>query len=205
MSDLVKKYRRRVNRGKDTTTLAQFQNQQALESVAAAFDQERTVYQTQIRKLKEEIRSLYQQQQGAVSAVAAATAASNASVASVQTDVDRKVKALESKLQDLSLSIQSSETKLATEMAKVMKRDETESLLQRMEKPTRLHVGAPCNLPEQPEPVQEGGAYKVPPLALSVNGSIAAHNIGYTSDRKNLIPLYYDAATERLVAFVPNK
>lgn len=64
-----------------------------------------------------------------------------------------------------------------------------------------LHVGADFNIPEQPSVEQEGGVHKVSPLAIVVNGGVLLHDIGYTTDKKGLVPLYYDPATQRALIY----
>lgn len=64
-----------------------------------------------------------------------------------------------------------------------------------------LHVGQPFNMPEQPAVVREGGLHKDAPLALSVNGAVLFHDIGYTTDKKGLDPLFYDPVTNRVLFY----
>lgn len=64
-----------------------------------------------------------------------------------------------------------------------------------------LHVGADFNIPEQPSVEQEGGVHKVSPLAIVVNGGVLLHDIGYTTDKKGLVPLYYDPTTQRALIY----
>lgn len=64
-----------------------------------------------------------------------------------------------------------------------------------------LHIGKAFNIPEQPYVVKEGGVHKVAPLALSINGALVLHDIGYTSEKKGLIPIYFDPITERLLIY----
>lgn len=64
-----------------------------------------------------------------------------------------------------------------------------------------LHVGDDFNLPEQPDVVKEGGLHKVAPLSLTVNGAVLFHDIGYTTDKKGLVPLFYDPVTNRVLFY----
>lgn len=64
-----------------------------------------------------------------------------------------------------------------------------------------LHIGDKFNLPEQPAIVKEGGLHKVAPLSLAVNGAVLLHDIGYTTDKKGLVPLYYDPVTQRALIY----
>lgn len=64
-----------------------------------------------------------------------------------------------------------------------------------------LHVGPSFNMAEQPPVQEEGGVHKVSPIALSVNGAVILHDIGYTTDKKNLIPLYFDPITGRVIIY----
>lgn len=64
-----------------------------------------------------------------------------------------------------------------------------------------LHVGADFNLPEQPSTEKEGGVHKVAPLSFVVNGAVLLHDIGYTTDKKGLVPLYYDPITQRALIY----
>jgi hypothetical protein len=66
---------------------------------------------------------------------------------------------------------------------------------------TTLHIGSEFNMPKQPDVLKEGGIHKSAPLALSVNGAVVFHDIGYTLDKKNLIPLYYDPETNRVLLY----
>lgn len=64
-----------------------------------------------------------------------------------------------------------------------------------------LHIGEKFNLPEQPPVVKEGGIHKSAPLSLTVNGAVLLHDIGYTTDKKGLVPLYYDPITQRALIY----
>lgn len=64
-----------------------------------------------------------------------------------------------------------------------------------------LHVGADFNLPEQPSTEKEGGVHKVAPLSFVVNGAVLLHDIGYTTDKNGLVPLYYDPITQRALIY----
>lgn len=64
-----------------------------------------------------------------------------------------------------------------------------------------LHIGERFNLPEQPTVQKEGGLHKVAPLALSVNGGVVLHDIGYTTDKKGLEYLMFDPVSERLLFY----
>lgn len=64
-----------------------------------------------------------------------------------------------------------------------------------------LHIGDKFNLPEQPQVQREGGIHKNAPLALTVNGAVLFHDIGYTTDKKSLVPLYYDPITNRVLFY----
>jgi len=64
-----------------------------------------------------------------------------------------------------------------------------------------LHIGNSFNLPEQPSVEKEGGIHKVAPLSLTVNGAVLFHDIGYTTDKKGLVPLFYDPVTNRVLFY----
>jgi len=64
-----------------------------------------------------------------------------------------------------------------------------------------MQLGPKFNLPQQPEVVLEGGVHKVAPLALTVNGGVVLHDIGYTTDKAGLVPVLLDPVTGRLVQY----
>lgn len=66
--------------------------------------------------------------------------------------------------------------------------------------PLVLHVGKAFNAVEQTV-VSEGGLHKVAPVALSVNGAVILHDIGYSSNKKDLVPLYLDPYTNRVTTY----
>lgn len=74
-------------------------------------------------------------------------------------------------------------------------------LLNESSKIKTLYIGNDYNMPKQPAVSIEGGIHKSAPLALSVNGAVVLHDIGYTTDKKDLIPLYYDPVTNRVLIY----
>ncbi len=168
--------------------MAEYRSGQAIDGIKASFEEERAGYIDRINKLKAEIQQLRNQQ--------LKSSATKDDVAAARSAVNQKMSTLESQVQGLSQTVQGIDSQVNTRITKALQSSASRH---------RFHVGPEYNPPSQPEPVQEGGAFRVPPLALSVNGAVAIHNIGFTPERKNLVPLYYDAATERLTAFAPNK
>lgn len=65
----------------------------------------------------------------------------------------------------------------------------------------KVIIGEEFNMPEQPAVLKEGGAHRVAPLSLVVNGGVVLYDIGYVTDKKGLVPVYIDPVTSRLVVY----
>lgn len=103
-------------------------------------------------------------------------------------DVDVQIKQLNAAVKDMAMKLNALTQK---EPVVQVISDQTE----------HLHVGKRFNLPEQPEIEREGGIHKVAPLALTINGAVILHDIGYTTDKKGLVPLYYDPVSQRALIY----
>lgn len=66
--------------------------------------------------------------------------------------------------------------------------------------PLTLHVGKAFN-PVHQTVVEEGGLHKVAPVALTVSGAVILHDLGYSSSKKDLVPLYLDPYTNRVTTY----
>lgn len=188
MSDSVRRSRRTVGKGKNvrpSVTLNEYRSRQAVLAVKESFDKERESYMSKINKLRGELRATQNMIKNSTTTAPSSEAKDTEAIkAALTSDMEAKIQQLMNHIHDLEAAV-----------AKPVQVESQKS----------LHIGEACNFPEQPTVIKEGGAYKTPPLALSVNGAVAVHNIGYTSERKNLAPVHYDASSERLVVYIPNK
>lgn len=103
---------------------------------------------------------------------------------------DSQIKQLNTTVRDISSKLSYAQAAAST-LPSVSKGDHVKS----------LHVGDQFNLPEQPVAVKEGGLHKIAPLSLTVNGAVLLHDIGYTTEKKGLVPLYYDPVTQRALIY----
>lgn len=110
-------------------------------------------------------------------------------------DQDKVIKDLQATLRELTKMV-TSNTIRALEASRAT--EATEAVSSNVK---TLHVGDEFNLPEQPDVVKEGGIHKVAPLSLTVNGAVLFHDIGYTTDKKGLVPLFYDPVTNRVLFY----
>lgn len=135
-------------------------------------------------------------------------------IVSLRTDnsgVKTSIKDLSSRISSLERAINDIRTSLdrhlqshndAVDMIKLKDSDtKVEQLSTYDKKVDTLHVGADFNLPEQPSTEKEGGVHKVAPLSFVVNGAVLLHDIGYTTDKNGLVPLYYDPITQRALIY----
>ena len=109
-----------------------------------------------------------------------------------QSEHDDQIKQLHTSIKEVSSKLSYAQV-AAKNVSKVANQVGTET--------KSLHVGEKFNLPEQPPTLKEGGIHKVAPLSLVVNGAVLLHDIGYTTDKKGLAPLYYDPVTQRALIY----
>lgn len=117
-------------------------------------------------------------------------------------DQGAQIRELQSAVRELSRQLSVNTKSVQVSQASISSLQSQEANTQSLSSSVRsLHIGEDFNLPEQPDIIKEGGIHKVAPLSLTVNGAVLFHDIGYTTDKKGLIPLFYDPITNRVLLY----